>query len=208
MANDEQLAVFLDGGVAVHRFPVINIAVFVGGLEIGIQGQQLRAVFDDVAAVLADVDHVQHQVGVHPKRLGDGVVLIRRYHQVLASYVAVDVGFVELGQMGREEGVAPVCLAVGVRHVLGVDATREVAFRRGNLHVWVVGILRFGDVDLHQGLVTHDGRNDEHREVGFTDSGMVHGLGCRNHKGFALRGGHGLGLETGNLYFDGYARLV
>ena len=202
VADNEQLAVFLNGGVFGYRLLIIDVTVLVHGLEFGVKHERPVAVVDDVAVVLADFVHAHHQVVVDAEHLGHGVVGIGEHHDVLASHVAVDVRLVKACLLRREEGIALIGLAIGVGHILGVDGAGEVAFRWGDLHVLVIGVFRSNHMHLHQGVVADDGGDDQHREVGFTGLGVFHGPRGVHNKGFTLRGGHRIGLEGTDLNVD------
>ena len=57
VAYNQQLAGFLDGRISRHRLGVVDVAVLVDGLEFGVQHEAAVAVFDDVAAVVANLFH-------------------------------------------------------------------------------------------------------------------------------------------------------
>ena len=107
------------------------------------------AVGDDVSAVSADIGHAQLDVMINAEHLGHGVVGHGGEHNVLASHVAMDVRLVKLGNHRREESVLLIGGTVSVRHVLRVDAAREVAFRRRKLHAFIIGIVESGHGHLH-----------------------------------------------------------
>ena len=134
---------------------------------------------------------------VHPQHLCHGVVLYGRDHHVLASHVTLDVRLVEFDKSSGEEGVCRIGLAVSVRHVLGVDASREIAFRGRNLHVLVFRVVAFNDLNLHQGLVADDGGNGNHRELGVASGRGADGLGNGDDAGLAARRGDLIGNKAG-----------
>ena len=189
VADDEQLARFLDGRVSRNCCLVVDVTAFIHGLELGIQDESVAAAFNDVAGVIANLVHAQHEVVIDSQHLRHGVVLERRNHHVLASHVTMDVRLVEFDKLGREEGVMLIGLAVGIRHVLGVDAAREVAFRRGDFHVIVVGVFGSDDLDAHQSFVADDGRDGDHRNLRVASGSNADRLGDGDDAGLALRRG-------------------
>ena len=128
VADDKQLASLFDGRVFRHRLAVVDVTAFVHLLELGVEREASVAALDDVPAVVAFLHHAQNEAVVDPEDFGDGVVLERNDHHVLASHIAMDVRLVEGGNRRGEESVRCIGLPVGVRHIIRVDATREVAF--------------------------------------------------------------------------------
>ena len=189
VTDDEQLACLFNGCISRHRSLVVDITVLVHGLEFGIHDEGGVAAFDDVARVVANLIHAQDEVMIHSEHLRDGVVLARRDHHVLSSHVAMDVWLIEFHELGREEGVVPIGLTIGVRHVIRVDATWEVAFGGRDFHVGVVGVLGADDLDAHQGSVADDGGDRDHREIRLPGGSDADGLGKRHDAGLTLRRG-------------------
>ena len=181
--------------------------VLVHGLEFGIHDEGGVAAFDDVARVVANLIHAQDEVMIHSEHLRDGVVLARCYHHVLSSHVAMDVWLIEFHELGREEGVVPIGLTIGVRHVIRVNATREVAFGWGDFHVGVVDVLGADDLDVHQGSVADDGGNRNHREIRLPGGSDADGLGKRHDAGLTLRRGDLGSGESWQLQVNGDVAL-
>ena len=105
---------------------------------------------------------------IHTQGLRHGVVGEGAHHDVLATVVADDVRHFEIGLCSRIEGILAVHLTIGVSHAFGIDLAAEVALRRGDLNVLIIGVSAFRHTDLHLGHVADDGRDRELGKVGST----------------------------------------
>ena len=128
VANDEQVAFLVEGRVTVHRGFVVDEVALVDTLEVGVHLDDVAAAaLDDILTVVVHLVHLHRHVVVHAEGLGGRVVGKGIDHHVLAAEVADDIWLIEANVTGREERILTVACAIGVRHILGVDGTGEVA---------------------------------------------------------------------------------
>ncbi len=121
---------------------------------------------------------------------------------ICETEIAEDVRLVKPDILGREEGVGRVGLAVSVRHVVGVDVAREIAFRWRDFNL-IVSELRINDTDVVMLPVADHHGHGNHGQVrlaGFDGADRPrHG----DDVGRAARRVHLKGIEARNLQIDG-----
>ena len=102
----------------------------------------------------------------------------------------------------RPESVLLIHLAIGIRNIVGVDLTAEVALRRGDAHVGVISILGVNDIDGHFSLVADDGADGIPGKFG--SALFEHGghLGDVHDELFALWGSYSGSAEPVELEVD------
>ena len=203
VADDEQVTLLVQGRVTVHRGLVVDEVALVDALEVGVHPDGVAAArLDGVGAVVVHLVHLHSHVVIHAEGLGGGVVGEGIDHHVLAAEVADDVRLIHAHVAGREEGVLTVAVAVGVRHVGGVDGAGEVALGRGYFDAFEVAVLCVDDADAHAGFVADEDRDTGHGHVGLAGVGGADRLGQGDHLGLTTRGGDGSGVEAGHLHVD------
>ena len=121
-----------------------------------------------VDAVVAHLAHLDGHVMIDAQGFRHGIVGEGTHHDVLATEVTDDVRRFKISLCCRIIGVLAVHRTISVGYAFGVDLTAEVALRRGNFDVLIVGESAFSHTDLHLGQVADDGRDRELGEVGST----------------------------------------
>ena len=128
VADDEQFASLVDGVVFAQAFAVVDEMVLVQGTKFGIHPHLRGMAAEGVFAELAIAVHLNGHVVIHAQGMcyrveGEGIE-----HHVLSTEVTQDVRIVESYILSGEEGVCRIGLAVCIRHLVGIDTTREIAF--------------------------------------------------------------------------------
>ena len=200
IADNQQVALFVQGSVSALRGLIVDEVASVDILEVRVGGHHIAAAgLQRVLALVVHFIHLHGNVVVHAECLRHGVIDERMHGHILSAVVAEDVWLVQLHALGGEEGILIVAVAVGVGHRGRVNSTGEVSLRGSHRHILEVHVLGIHHADIHAGLITDDGGDAHHRHVRLAGMGRADSMGNGDYLGLTLRGGYRGGVETRHL---------
>ena len=158
--------------------------------------------FDDVLASVVNLVHFHRHVVKHTEGLCHRVVGKWINHHVLSAEVTDNVWFIHVEILCREELVLIIAFAVCVRHCFGIDATREVAFRRSDVNTFEVHVFGIDDTYVHAGLVANHNRDTGHRHVRLSRFGCTYRFRNSYYFSLTFRRCNRNGVESWDLHVN------
>ncbi len=156
IGDDQHIAMFFDRCIFSLIEIVIQKPAFIDQLEIGDSRFGPLAVMQHIDFPGAVIDHLHRHRGINPQGLRGRVILKSIEFDYCSAVITQDIRLPQLGQCPRIPVSGVVNGAEGIRHVFGIDSTRQIALGRRHRRIRKVDILRGDDVDLHSGIVGYN----------------------------------------------------